>query len=179
MLLLILNAGGCSTSASKPTSRADLFAGTPPERRAVMAKVRSAGTGLEQKMAAIVADLALSEAETCVTDLPGKPDFVWRSAKVVLFVHSCFWHGCPQHHRAVKTRQEYWIPKIDRNRQRDREVAKTLRAAGWKVVVVWEHELKRDELPKTIRRLRRNLRLLRQADRATPLDAGLNRTEQS
>lgn len=62
--------------------------------------------------------------------LPGKPDFTFRAAKVVLFVDGCFWHGCPRHARTPKTRVAFWKAKLARNAQRDREVTRVLRTKG-------------------------------------------------
>jgi len=74
----------------------------------------------------------------------GKPDFVFLKQKVALFVDGCFWHGCskPKHLNMPKNNQEFWAKKLQQNRNRDRYVSHELRKAGWKVVRVWEHELK-------------------------------------
>jgi len=77
--------------------------------------------------------------------LPGRPDLVFRCRRRVLFVHGCFWHrhmgGC---RRATlpKSRLDYWLPKFAANKRRDRSVAAKLRARGWRVLVIWECELK-------------------------------------
>jgi len=73
--------------------------------------------------------------------LPGKPDFAFRRERVAVFVDGCFWHGCRWHCRMPKSKQEYWQPKIARNKARDKEVNKTLREAGWLVHRIWEHAL--------------------------------------
>lgn len=72
----------------------------------------------------------------------GTPDLVIRSARVVVFVDSCFWHGCRRHGRQPKSNVEFWTAKIARNRERDRKVSLAYRRAGWTVVRVWEHEIK-------------------------------------
>ena len=81
-----------------------------------------------------------------VKDLPGKPDIVFRRWKKAVFVNGCFWH---QHEdlsckisRIPKTRQDYWIPKLRRNVERDRVAIEILEASGWQVLVIWECELK-------------------------------------
>ena len=79
----------------------------------------------------------------CV-DLPGKPDIVFRSRKRVIFVHGCFWHrhrNCRKN-RTPKSRIDYWAPKLARNAERDRSVRRKLARKGWKVLVIWECELK-------------------------------------
>jgi DNA mismatch endonuclease (patch repair protein) len=75
--------------------------------------------------------------------LPGqrrRADIVFMSAKVAVFVHGCFWHGCPEHGTRPKANAEWWADKLDRNMARDAETRQQLEAAGWCVVEVWEHE---------------------------------------
>ena len=82
------------------------------------------------------------------TRLPGKPDLVLPKHRTVIFVHGCFWHrhGCKLASNP-KSRQDYWLPKFERNVRRDAEHRATLEAAGWRVVVIWECEAKaRDQL---------------------------------
>lgn len=74
--------------------------------------------------------------------LPGRPDFVLLGRKTAVFVHGCFWHGCPVHFKEPKSRQEFWREKIRRNRERDSEVTASLSSLGWTVLVVWEHDVK-------------------------------------
>ena len=75
-------------------------------------------------------------------DLPGTPDIVLPKYKTVVFVHGCFWHGhdCKRGARAPKGNAAYWRAKIARNRTRDAAVLKTLRAGGWRTLVIWECE---------------------------------------
>ncbi len=69
-----------------------------------------------------------------------KPDVAFTRSRVAVFVDGCFWHGCPEHGRTPQTNQDYWIPKLAANEARDARVDTALRAAGWRVVRVWEHE---------------------------------------
>jgi len=76
--------------------------------------------------------------------LPGKPDLVFLSRRKVIFVHGCFWHshrGCTMAHKP-KTNADYWGPKLQRNRTRDKKNLSVLTALGWKPLVIWECELK-------------------------------------
>jgi DNA mismatch endonuclease (patch repair protein) len=75
-------------------------------------------------------------------ELPGCPDIVFVSKKRAIFVHGCFWHGhdC-RAGRPPQSRQEYWVPKIARNRERDVAAVNSLISSGWKIHVVWECEL--------------------------------------
>ncbi|MDB5597357.1 MAG: vsr [Hyphomicrobiales bacterium] len=86
-------------------------------------------------------------------DLPGKPDLVFLGRRKVVFVHGCWWHGheCARGAREPATRREYWLPKIRRNKERDAAVEGALAAAGWKVLIIWECELRdRDHLAKRL-----------------------------
>ena len=78
--------------------------------------------------------------------VPGKPDFVFRAKKIAVFVDGCFWHGCPRHRRIPKSRVAFWKGKLARNAQRDRAVTRSLRAAGWKVLRIWECALQKNPL---------------------------------
>lgn len=72
----------------------------------------------------------------------GSPDLILADKKVAVFVHGCFWHGCPLCFVKPTSNKPYWGKKIAGNMKRDRANARRLRAAGYKVVVVWEHDLK-------------------------------------
>lgn len=93
-----------------------------------------------------------------VKTLPGKPDIVLPKYKTVIFVNGCFWHkhNCP---RFVwpSTNTDYWIPKIQRNVERDISNHAELASLGWKVIVVWECELKKKCLDDTITRLEKEI----------------------
>jgi DNA mismatch endonuclease, patch repair protein len=68
------------------------------------------------------------------------PDLVFRRARLAVFVDGCWWHRCPEHANEPRANTAYWLPKLDRNVTRDRLVDDGLRAAGWTVIRVWEHE---------------------------------------
>ena len=82
-------------------------------------------------------------------DLPGKPDLVFRSRRKLIFVHGCFWHRHPAQGcrlaRLPKSRLDFWLPKLESNRVRDINKQKALRAAGWRILVVWECQLSNKE----------------------------------
>lgn len=69
-----------------------------------------------------------------------RPDIVFTRVKVAVFVDGCFWHSCPQHGTTPTRNAEYWLPKLRRNVERDREQDQALRAYGWLSVRIWEHE---------------------------------------
>lgn len=75
--------------------------------------------------------------------LPGlrrRADLVFRGARVAVFVDGCFWHGCPRHGTVPVANRNWWVEKLARNVERDRDTGERLRQAGWHVVRVWEHE---------------------------------------
>lgn len=74
----------------------------------------------------------------------GKPDIILKKHKTVIFIDSCFWHGCPEHLRMPSSRQDYWVKKIERNKSRDLEVNNYYRDSGWRALRLWEHDLVRD-----------------------------------
>ena len=82
---------------------------------------------------------------------PGHPDIAFPGRKIAIFVHGCFWHsheGC-KYASKPSTNTDYWNAKFARNKARDERVRSELEAAGWKVIVIWECELKKDKLPNT------------------------------
>ncbi len=84
--------------------------------------------------------------------LPGKPDIVLPKFKTVIFVHGCFWHGhkgC-KYFVVPKTRTEWWINKINKNKNNDTKAIKALKKDGWKTIHIWECDLKAGILKKTL-----------------------------
>jgi DNA (cytosine-5)-methyltransferase 1 len=79
-----------------------------------------------------------------VPGIRSKADIVFPRAKLAVFVHGCFWHGCPEHSRPTKSNTKWWASKIAANRKRDAETYDLLVAAGWQVERVWEHEAPED-----------------------------------
>lgn len=77
-----------------------------------------------------------------VKEIAGKPDIVFRRKKVIIFIDSDFWHGHPKRFIMPAANFEYWSKKIARNKERDRQVNKELRSKGWKVIRLWEYDIK-------------------------------------
>jgi DNA mismatch endonuclease (patch repair protein) len=71
---------------------------------------------------------------------PIRPDVVFTRQRVAVFVDGCFWHGCPEHGRRPRTNAAYWAAKVTVNQARDVEQTRSLEAAGWRVLRIWEHE---------------------------------------
>ncbi len=77
--------------------------------------------------------------------VPGRPDVTFGKAKVAVFVHGCFWHRCPRCRLPLpKTHTEWWRAKFDRNHKRDMAKELALVSAGWRVITIWECEIKED-----------------------------------
>jgi len=85
-------------------------------------------------------------------NLPGKPDIVLKKFKTAIFVNGCFWHGHEECKYFVvpRTRTDWWLQKINRNRQLDKENTKKLKNIGWKVIMIYECQLKKEKFEKTM-----------------------------
>jgi DNA mismatch endonuclease (patch repair protein) len=84
-------------------------------------------------------------------------DVVFAAARLAVFVDGCFWHGCPDHGTMAKANAAFWREKIETNRQRDADTDARLRASGWRVLRVWEHEDARAAARRVARALARRL----------------------
>ena len=115
---------------------------SPETRSALMSRIKGKGTKPELAIEAKLAAKGLS-FETHTRDLPGRPDIVFREAKVAVFVDGDFWHGRDFPKWRLKL-SEKWEAKIAANMARDRRNRRMLRAEGWKVVRIWEHQVKAD-----------------------------------
>jgi DNA mismatch endonuclease (patch repair protein) len=114
----------------------------PEKRSAVMSRIRGRDTGPERAMAEEMLRRRL-RFEVQAKDLPGRPDFVFRKAHVAVFVDGDFWHGWRFPAWRDKL-SEKWEAKIEANRRRDQRNFRKLRRQGWKVLRIWEHNLKVD-----------------------------------
>ncbi len=119
----------------------DVF--SPEKRSAVMRRVKGRDTSPELAVRRILRAAGIGYRLGGM-GLSGRPDVVMKGRKVALFVHGCFWHGhdCPRGARQPKTNADYWIAKIERNRARDAAAVQALEASAWRVVVVWECEMR-------------------------------------
>ena len=118
---------------------------TSEQRRYNMSQIRSAGTKPEQRLGALLRTLwpdAVIIERT--PELPGKPDFYLPDLRLAVFADGCFFHCCPRHFIPPVNNRDYWQAKIARNKQRDRETNRALKALGIRPVRVWEHNLRQD-----------------------------------
>lgn len=113
------------------------------QRSAVMAKVRSAGNkSTEGRVEAALKSAGVAGWKKHSKSVPGRPDFYFPKARLTVFVDGCYWHACPSCCRMPTSNTEYWNAKIDSNRRRDNRIRRQLRADGFHVMRIWEHELK-------------------------------------
>jgi DNA mismatch endonuclease, patch repair protein len=116
---------------------------SPERRSANMRMIRSKHTSPEMAVRQLVHSMGF-RYRLHVASLPGKPDLVFRRLKKIIEVRGCFWHqheGCIDSH-IPKSRIEYWGPKLNRNVSRDAANLKELRRLGWRVLKLWECEVK-------------------------------------
>jgi DNA mismatch endonuclease (patch repair protein) len=104
-----------------------------------MSKQASKGTKPERELAVELRKRRYIVKEND-SSLPGRPDLVLPNQKIAIFVHGCFWHGCPKHGSIPKHNRKWWIAKIQNNKTRDGRKVRKLRRMGWSVFQIWEHE---------------------------------------
>ena len=129
---------------------------TRVQRSLLMSRIRSKDTQPELLVRGLLSWMGY-RYRLHVRSLPGTPDIVFHKRGKVVFVHGCFWHQHPNCSDAFipNSRPEYWLPKLQRNVQRDEENRQELKKLGWHALVVWECET--EEVAKLRRRLRRFL----------------------
>lgn len=115
---------------------------SPARRSEIMGRVRSRDTVPEMLVRRLTHALGY-RYRLHDKNLPGKPDLVFRSRRKVIFVQGCFWHrhpGCALA-RPPKSREDFWLPKLEANHQRDLKAETALQEKGWAVLTIWECEL--------------------------------------
>lgn len=118
---------------------------TEAQRRKNMQAIRSSNTKMENYITKELWRRGFRFRKN-VKDLLGKPDIAIKKYKVVIFFDSCFWHGCDIHCVYPKSNTEYWIPKIQKNIQRDQSINNYYKNKGWHILRIWEHEVKQDKV---------------------------------
>ena len=118
---------------------------SPEHRSWNMSRIRGKDTGPELRLRSLL-HRAGFRYRLHDTTLPGKPDLVLPRYRTVIFVHGCYWHrhsGC-KYAATPRTRTDFWLAKFQGTVERDRRTAEALTQRGWRVITVWECELKRD-----------------------------------
>lgn len=131
---------------------------TPEQRRRCMSRVRDRDTEPELKLRKAL--WAARQRYRLRYKLPGKPDIVFVSRRLVVFVDGCFWHGCPRHATHPKANGKFWRDKLEANIQRDQRVNARLQELGWEVLRFWEHEVNQD-VEGVVRRIIQHLQVER------------------
>jgi len=118
---------------------------TTKQRSELMGKIKSQNTKPELKLKKALWNLGYRYRKN-FKKLPGSPDIVYSKHKLAIFVDGEFWHGYnwSEKKTKIKTNREFWIPKIERNIQRDKQNNQLLKDNGWHVIRFWENELKKD-----------------------------------
>jgi DNA mismatch endonuclease (patch repair protein) len=116
---------------------------TREQRSERMSRIRGRNTGPEWMVRRLIHGMGY-RYRLHRKDLPGKPDLVFPRARKAIFIHGCFWHRHPapacKLARLPKSRLEFWLPKLESNRERDKMNEEKLKLSGWKILVVWECE---------------------------------------
>ena len=124
---------------------------TQEQRHYNMSRIRSKNTSVEER----VRKYLFSEGFRYRKNdrrYPGHPDIVLPRYKTIIFINGCFWHmhNCTEF-VLPKSNLEYWLPKLERNKMRDKDNMEKLEALGWNVIVLWECELKKDDWQESLK----------------------------
>ena len=117
---------------------------SPQNRSWNMSRIRSRNTAPEKTVRKFLSENGLRYRLHSST-LPGKPDIVFKSRKVAIFVNGCFWHKHKNCKRSTipKSKQEYWLPKLQRNASKQKGDLRKLKKAGWRTIIIWECQTKK------------------------------------
>ena len=122
---------------------------SPKPKSLVVSRVMSANrakhTRTEKSFRKALRDMKLGHYKLYSKKISGRPDVVFMRAKLAVFVHGCYWHHCPKCDFPIpKHNRLFWKAKFERNRERDARKIRELRRAGWRALVIWEHEVKKN-----------------------------------
>ena len=120
---------------------------TVKERSRIMSLVHSSNT----KPELVIKRAIKGRGFNYQPKVKGKPDFINRRTKIVIYVNGCFWHGCKKCHKIPKTNRAYWANKIKSNTIRDKQNRRYFLGIGYNVINIWEHELKNSSYIKKLK----------------------------
>ena len=117
-----------------------------PERSSLMSRVQNRDTAPERALRRLLTDMGY-RYRLQYKRVPGRPDIAFPGRRKVIWVHGCFWHGHPGCPKGTlpKSRQDFWVPKLEGNRSRDIAVQAEAQRLGWQTLVVWECELRQQD----------------------------------
>lgn len=127
---------------------------TKEQRSKTMSRIRSKWTAQEKKLHGFLKARKIKHKMHPL--LEGNPDIILKDKKVAVFLHGCFWHMCHKCYVQPKSRKGYWLPKLEKNIKRDKVSAKKLRKLGYKVIIIWEHDVKKD-IRKVVNKLEKTI----------------------
>lgn len=110
------------------------------KRSEIMGKIKNKNTKLEIKFGKLFWSQGFRYRKNSKKYF-GTPDFVFKKYQTVIFIDSCFWHGCKKHFKLPATNKKFWQQKIEKNIKRDKEVNKYYKKIGWNIERFWEHDL--------------------------------------
>jgi DNA mismatch endonuclease (patch repair protein) len=130
---------------------ADIF--TKRKRSEIMSRIRNKDSKIEIEFRKALWKEGFRYRKN-VNGYFGKPDLVLKKYKTVIFIDSCFWHGCKKHCKLPATNNKFWKEKIEKNMQRDKKVTLYYKRNNWKIIRIWEHDLKDIEVSKIIDKIK-------------------------
>jgi DNA mismatch endonuclease (patch repair protein) len=114
------------------------------KRSEIMSKIKSKNTKFEKEFIAVLKKFTNRKFKTNVSSIKGKPDIVFIKEKICIFLDSDFWHGWQYTRRKHLLKNSFWRKKIEATRKRDKKITIYLRNSGWRVIRIWEHEIKKN-----------------------------------
>jgi DNA mismatch endonuclease, patch repair protein len=119
---------------------ADVF--SPKQRSEIMSRVKSReNQATELRLIRVFREYGIRGWRRRAS-IFGRPDFIFPAVRLAIFVDGCFWHGCPVHGSLPATNKMFWKRKLSCNKERDKIVGRTLKGFGWRVLRIWQHELR-------------------------------------
>ena len=115
-----------------------------------MSRIHSTGTNPERQLHIALRNMGIRHRMN--PKIAGMPDAIISDKRIAIFVHGCFWHSCKMHGHMPKSNIAYWKPKLKRNVERGEANAARLRKAKWRVLTVWEHDIKAGRLQSRLKR---------------------------
>lgn len=116
---------------------------TQKQRSYTMSRIRSRWTKQEKAVHAYLKGRKIRHKMH--PKINGSPDIILPDSKTAVFIHGCFWHKCKKCWIKPKSNIEYWLPKLRKNVKRDKKNTAVLKSRGWKVLVIWEHDIKKSK----------------------------------
>jgi len=124
---------------------------TPEQRSYNMSRIKSKWTAPERILHNILKGNKIRHKMH--PPIKGNPDILLKDKKAAIFVHGCFWHKCPKCYKEPKSNRSYWLPKIEENQRRDRRNIQQVRLNKLESIVIWEHDLKKNNIKRTLNTL--------------------------